>query len=136
MLSYVEPEDILKFGMIPEFIGRFSAIPTLSALNKDELVRILTEPKNALVKQYKKFFKMEDVELEFKKDALKAIAEQAYKKKTGARALRTLIEGIMLETMYELPSKDGVATCVVTKDCVMKKTQPKFYLKKDIKKVA
>ncbi|MBN1405633.1 MAG: ATP-dependent Clp protease ATP-binding subunit ClpX [Candidatus Omnitrophica bacterium] len=136
-LKRIEPEDLLKFGMIPEFVGRFPTIATLSPLSKEDLMRILTEPKNALVKQYKKFFDMEGVELKFEKDAMEEIAKIAHAKQTGARALRSIIEEIMLETMYELPSHENVAGCTINKACVANKDiKPKLVYKKDIKKVA
>ncbi|MFH0731741.1 MAG: ATP-dependent Clp protease ATP-binding subunit ClpX [Candidatus Omnitrophota bacterium] len=136
ILSHVEPEDLLKFGMIPEFIGRFSTISTLYPLDKDDLIRILVEPKNCLTKQYKKFFAMDGVKLQFEEAALKEIAEMAHKKQTGARALRSILEEIMLETMYEMPSHEDVAACVVDKDSVISKSRPKLVLKKGVKKVA
>ena len=136
ILKQVEPEDLLKFGMIPEFIGRFSTISTLGPLNKDDLVKILIEPKNALVKQYKKFFRMDGVELEFDKQALEKVAEKAYHKKTGARALRTILEDIMLDVMYDLPSHKNIAGCVINSDCVINKSKPQLIYKKSAKKVA
>ncbi len=129
-LGQIEPEDLLKFGMIPEFIGRFSVISALNPLDESDLVRVLAEPKNALIKQYKKFFEMEGVELKFTKEALEEIAEKAYKKQTGARALRLIIEEMMLETMYELPSCDDVVSCAVDKECVLGKTKPQLFYKK------
>ncbi len=136
ILKQVEPEDILKFGMIPEFIGRFSAISTLSPLEEDNLVKILVEPKNALIKQYKKFFDMEGVELKFTKEALGAIAGKAYKKQTGARALRSILEEVMLEVMYDLPSQNNVAACIVDKKCITNKSKPQLIYKKGTKKAA
>lgn len=113
----VEPEDLVKFGLIPEFIGRLPVIATLDELDEDALVQILTEPKNALVKQYQYLFAMEDTELEFEKDALTAIAKQAMKRKTGARGLRSIIENALLETMYELPDM-AAKKIVVTKGAI------------------
>ncbi|WP_323843622.1 ATP-dependent protease ATP-binding subunit ClpX [Moraxella sp. Pampa] len=113
----VEPEDLVKFGLIPEFIGRLPVIATLDELDEDALVQILTEPKNALVKQYQYLFAMEDTELEFEKDALTAIAKQAMKRKTGARGLRSIIENALLETMYELPDM-AAKKIVVTKGVI------------------
>ncbi len=117
-LKDLEPDDIVKFGMIPEFIGRIPAISIVEPLDEKTLVSILTEPKNALVKQFKKLMHMDDVDLEFEPDAIKAIAKEAFKRKTGARALRSIIEEIMLDVMYELPSRDDVKTCVITREMV------------------
>ena len=102
-----EPEDLLKFGLIPEFVGRLPVIATLEDLDVEALVKILIEPKNALVKQYQKLFDMEDVELGFTDDALHAVAKKAIERKTGARGLRSIVEGILLDTMFDLPSMDG-----------------------------
>lgn len=117
-LQDLEPDDIVKFGMIPEFIGRIPAISIVEPLDEKTLVSILTEPKNALVKQFKKLMRMDDVVLEFELDAIKAIAKEAFNRKTGARALRSIIEEIMLDVMYELPSRDDVKTCVITRQMV------------------
>lgn len=136
ILRQIEPEDLLKFGMIPEFIGRFSTTATLSPLGESDLIKVLTEPKNALVKQYKKFFQMENVELKFEEAALAEIAKKAAKKQTGARALRSIIEEIMLETMYDLPSHTDVSSCIIDRDCILGKNKPKFVYKKDSKKAA
>ncbi len=136
ILRQIEPEDLLKFGMIPEFIGRFSTISTLYPLDEDDLVKILTEPKNALVKQYKKFFDMEGVELKFDKGTLKEIAKKAAKKQAGARGLRSILEEIMLEIMYDLPSRSNVAGCVIDKECIINKNKPQLIYKKGAKKVA
>jgi ATP-dependent Clp protease ATP-binding subunit ClpX len=123
-LSKVLPEDLLKFGLIPEFIGRLPVITTLEKLDETALMRILTEPKNALVKQYQRLLEMDDVELEFTEEALQAIAREAIKRNTGARGLRAIIEDIMLDVMYELPSRDDVAKCIVTKETVINKESP------------
>ncbi|MBO6842704.1 MAG: ATP-dependent Clp protease ATP-binding subunit ClpX, partial [Thalassospira sp.] len=104
VLREVEPEDLLKFGLIPEFIGRLPVLATLEDLDNEALVQILTEPKNALIKQYQRLFDMEDVKLTFQTDALKAIADKAIERKTGARGLRSIMEGILLETMFDLPT--------------------------------
>ena len=117
-LKHLEADDIVKFGMIPEFIGRIPAISIVEPLDEDTLISILTEPKNALVKQFKKLMRMDNVELEFQPDAIAAIAKEAYNRKTGARALRSIIEEIMLDVMYELPSRDDVTRCVLTKEMV------------------
>ncbi|EEA85551.1 ATP-dependent Clp protease ATP-binding subunit ClpX [Peptacetobacter hiranonis] len=115
----VLPEDLLKYGIIPEFIGRIPVIATLNMLDEDALVTILKEPKNALVKQYKKLFDIEDVELEFEDDALREIAKKAIDRNTGARGLRSIVENIMMDTMYEVPSEENVEKVVVTKEAVI-----------------
>ncbi len=124
ILSRVLPEDLLKFGLIPEFVGRLPVIATLDALDEDALVRILTEPKNALVKQYQKFFNLDGIELEFKDEAVKAIAKEALTRNTGARGLRAIIEDIMLNVMYEIPSRQDISKCVVTKEVVLNRDEP------------
>ncbi len=124
LLKHIEPQDLLKFGLIPEFIGRLPIITTLESLNKDALMNILTKPKNALVKQYQKLFSMDNVELEFTEDAVGAIADLAIKRKTGARGLRTIIEAIMQDIMFEIPSTPSIQKVIITKDCVVKKAQP------------
>ncbi|SFJ42774.1 ATP-dependent protease ATP-binding subunit ClpX [Thermoflavimicrobium dichotomicum] len=128
-LKFVMPEDLLKFGLIPEFVGRLPVISTLEPLDEEALVRILTEPKNALCKQYSKLLEMDNVELTFEKEALEAIAREAIKRKTGARGLRAIIESIMLDVMYELPSRDDVIKCTVTKETVLDKMPPKLTTK-------
>ncbi len=117
-LKDLEPDDIVKFGMIPEFIGRIPAISIVEPLDEKTLVSILTEPKNALVKQFQKLMRMDNVALDFEPDAIRAIAKEAFNRKTGARALRSIIEEIMLDVMYELPSRDDVKTCVITRKMV------------------
>ncbi|PZO60327.1 MAG: ATP-dependent Clp protease ATP-binding subunit ClpX [Phormidesmis priestleyi] len=117
-LKHLVADDIVKFGMIPEFIGRIPAISIVEPLDEKTLVSILTEPKNALVKQFKKLMRMDNVELEFQPEAIKAIAKEAYTRKTGARALRSIIEEIMLDVMYELPSREDVKRCVLTREMV------------------
>ena len=124
ILKSLQPEDLLKFGLIPEFIGRLPAIVTLNELSENALVRILTEPKNALVKQYRKLFEMENVELEIEEDALKAIASEAIERKTGARGLRGIIEKIMTDVMFEIPSEEGIVKCIVTKESVTGDVKP------------
>ena len=124
MLEKCEPEDLLKFGLIPEFVGRLPVIATLHDLDVQALVQILKEPKNALVKQYHKLFELEDVELTFTEDALEAIARKAIKRKTGARGLRSIVEAILLDTMFDLPSMDGVTEVVVDKDVVEGRKEP------------
>ncbi|MFH1538504.1 MAG: ATP-dependent Clp protease ATP-binding subunit ClpX, partial [bacterium] len=106
-------EDLLKYGLIPEFIGRLPVIATLEPLTQEALVKILVEPKNALIKQFKKLLQLDDVELQFTQEALEAIAEKAMSRKTGARSLRTILEALMLDIMYEVPSKKGIKKCVV-----------------------
>ena len=113
VINYLEPEDLLKYGLIPEFVGRLPVVTTLHDLEVDHLVQILLEPKNALLRQYQKMFEIEDVELNFTKGGVKAIAEEAIKRKTGARGLRSIIEKVMLDTMYEVPSDSSVQQCIV-----------------------
>ncbi len=124
LLRQMEPEDLIKFGLIPEFIGRLPVIATLDDLDEEALVNILTGPKNALVKQYQRLFDMEGAKLTFKHDALIAIAEKAIERKTGARGLRAIIEDVLLETMFELPSAEDVVEVVVEADAVSKKVPP------------
>lgn len=124
LLKQILPEDLLKFGLIPEFVGRLPVVVTLDALDEEALVRILLEPKNALIKQYQKFLEIDNVQLEFKEDALDAIAKEALKRKTGARGLRAIIEGIMCNVMYEVPSRTDVTKCTVTKEAVLNKEEP------------
>ena len=124
VLKNILPEDLLKFGLIPEFVGRLPIIVTLEALDQEALVRILTEPKNALVKQYQKLFELDGVDLEFQEGSLKAIATEAMKRNTGARGLRAIIEDIMLEVMYDVPSKDNISKVVITEEVIQKKEQP------------
>ena len=124
VLREVEPEDLLKFGLIPEFIGRLPVLATLEDLDNDALVQILTEPKNALIKQYQRLFDMEDVKLTFQTDALKAIADKAIERKTGARGLRSIMEGILLETMFDLPTMESVEEIVINADVVQGKAKP------------
>ncbi len=124
VLREVEPDDLLKFGLIPEFVGRMPVVATLTDLDIEALVEILKEPKNALVKQYQKLFEMEDVKLTFTEDALRAIAQKGIKRKTGARGLRSIMEGILLETMFELPSLTTVEEVVVNKEVVDNNAKP------------
>lgn len=124
LLSYVMPEDLLKYGFIPEFIGRLPVIAVVDPLSKADLVRILTEPRNAIVKQYQALLNTEDVELIFTPEALSAIAEEALSRKTGARALKSIIEELMLEVMFELPSLEGIRQCVITEDIVRQRRKP------------
>lgn len=128
LLSRSLPEDLLKFGLIPEFIGRLPVIASLEPLDEDALVEILTKPKNALVKQYQKMLELDEVELDFEEDALKEIAKKAIERKTGARGLRSIIEGIMLDVMFDLPSRDDIKKCIITAETVSKNTTPKLLL--------
>src|SRR5881275_1347980 len=131
-LQHCEPEDLLKFGLIPEFIGRLPVIATLMDLDEEALVKILVEPKNALVKQYAKLFDMEDVELEFTDDALHSIALKAIDRKTGARGLRSILEGILLDTMFDLPTMDGVDEVHIDREVVEGRKEPvRVYASKD-----
>lgn len=123
-LQDVEPDDLVKFGLIPEFVGRLPVIATLDELDEAALVSILTEPKNALVKQFQKLFEMEEVQLEIEPSALTAMAHKAMERKTGARGLRSILEGVLLDTMYELPAMDGVSRVVVNAEVITGKTQP------------
>ncbi len=128
ILKHLQPEDLLKYGLIPEFIGRLPVMVTLEELSKDALVEIITEPKNALIKQYKKLFAMDDVELEVRSDAVEAIAEKALERKTGARGLRGIMEKIMNNIMYELPSRNDVNKCIITRETVEAKKDPELIL--------
>ncbi|MEC8291692.1 MAG: ATP-dependent Clp protease ATP-binding subunit ClpX, partial [Pseudomonadota bacterium] len=125
-LQDVEPEDLLKFGLIPEFVGRLPVLATLNDLDEAALMTILTSPKNALVKQYKRLFDMEDAQLTFNDDALLAIARKAIERKTGARGLRSVIEGILLDTMFELPSMEGVREVVISREVVEGQATPLY----------
>ncbi len=124
LLKNAEPEDLLKFGLIPEFVGRLPVIATLNDLDVEALVKILKEPKNALIKQYQKLFELEDVQLSFTDEALETIANKAIKRKTGARGLRSIVEGILLDTMFDLPSMEGVTEIVVDRDVVEGRKEP------------
>ncbi|MBH0230052.1 ATP-dependent protease ATP-binding subunit ClpX [Halobacillus yeomjeoni] len=129
LLTKVLPEDLLSYGLIPEFIGRLPVIGSLEQLDEEALVEILTKPKNALVKQYQKLFQIDHVELEIEEEALREIARLAIERKTGARGLRSIIEGIMLDVMYELPSRDDIEKCIITKDTVVAENgRPKLIL--------
>ncbi len=124
VLAQVQPEDLLKFGLIPEFIGRLPVIATLDELTEADFIRILTTPKNALVRQYQKYFDFEKVKLEFTDEALRAISQEAIARRTGARGLRSILEEIMLDTMYELPSRSDIQSCLITEDVVLKRQSP------------
>jgi len=124
VLTAVEPEDLIHYGLIPEFVGRLPVVATLEELDETALVRILTEPKNALVKQYNRLFEMEDCELEFREDSLNAIARKAMERKTGARGLRTIMEQVLLDTMYDLPSMENVSKVVVDESVIVGENDP------------
>ncbi|WHY76375.1 ATP-dependent protease ATP-binding subunit ClpX [Neobacillus sp. WH10] len=128
LLSKVLPEDLLRFGLIPEFIGRLPVIASLEQLDEAALIEILTKPKNALVKQYQKMLEIDDVELEFEEGALTEIAKKAIERKTGARGLRSIIEGIMLDVMFDLPSREDITKCIITKETVIDNSVPKLVL--------
>ena len=129
LLKKVQGEDLLKFGLIPEFIGRLPVMVTLEDLNKDALVRIIKEPKNAILKQYKKLFEMDGVELEIEEDAILRVAELAIERKTGARGLRSILEHIMTDIMYEIPSRDDIQKVIITRGTIDCGTGPALVLK-------
>ena len=124
LLRLLMPEDLLKFGLIPEFVGRLPVTVTLESLDENALVKILTEPKNALVKQYQKLLELDGVQLEFKEEALRAVAQAALQRKTGARGLRSIIEEVMCNVMFDVPSRTDVNKCIVTKECIVNKDEP------------
>ncbi|MCW4152887.1 ATP-dependent Clp protease ATP-binding subunit ClpX [Halomonas sp. 18H] len=124
LLLDVQPEDLVKFGLIPEFVGRLPAIATLTELTEDALVQILTEPKNSLIKQYARLFELENVELEFREDALRAVANKAMERNTGARGLRSILESVLLDTMYEIPTVEGVSKVVIDASVVTGESKP------------
>lgn len=128
LLKEIMPGDLLKFGLIPEFVGRLPVLVTLESLDTDALVSILKEPKNAIVKQYRRLFELDNVELEFKEDALKAIADEAIKRKTGARGLRAIVEETMMDIMFEIPSREDIVKVIITKDTIEKKEKPEMIL--------
>jgi len=132
LLARMMPEDLLRFGFIPEFVGRLPVVATLSGLSRQELVRILLEPRNAIVKQYQRFFEWDGVELQVEPRALEAIAEEAISRKLGARALRSILEEVMLDTMYDLPSRPDVRRCVVTEDTVRRRTAPLLLAQEEV----
>ncbi len=129
LLKELQPEDLLKFGLIPEFVGRLPVMVTLEKLDEKALVDILTKPKNALVKQYEELFSMDGVQLEIEEDALHAIAKKAIARKTGARGLRSIIEETMLDIMYEVPSRNDIKKCIITRETVMEEEEPKLVLR-------
>jgi ATP-dependent Clp protease ATP-binding subunit ClpX len=124
LLSLVEPEDLMKFGMIPEFVGRLPVLASLEELDEVALIAILTKPRNALIKQYQKLFEMENVQLKFTEGALSAIANEAIKRKTGARGLRAILEECMLDVMYDLPSRDNIKECIISEEVVTRQQEP------------
>ncbi len=124
ILAQILPEDLLKFGLIPEFVGRLPVIATLDALDEHALYRILTEPKNALVKQYQKMFQLDGIDLEFKEESIHAIAKEALKRNTGARGLRAILEDIMLNVMFDVPSRNDISKCILTKEVVVNREEP------------
>ncbi|MBE5786987.1 MAG: ATP-dependent Clp protease ATP-binding subunit ClpX [Clostridiales bacterium] len=132
ILRQMRPEDLMKFGLIPEFVGRLPVTVTLDALDEDALVQILTEPRNALVKQYQKLMELDEVELAFEDDALRAIASQAISRKSGARGLRAIIEGALLDTMFDLPGRTDVRRCTITKDVIEEGKPPRLELLSDV----
>jgi ATP-dependent Clp protease ATP-binding subunit ClpX len=135
VMAQVEPDDLIHYGLIPELIGRLPVITSLSSLDKKTMLSILTEPKNAITKQYQKLFRMEGVDLEFTEDALEAVVEKAMSRKTGARALRSILENIMLEIMYKIPSKENISNCIITKEVISEKKEP-VYLSENRKIIA
>ena len=131
VLNEVQAEDLLHFGLIPEFVGRLPVIATLDALTEEALVDILTKPKNALIKQYQKLFEFEDVRLRFSEGSLRAIARQAYRRKSGARGLRSILENVMLDLMYEIPSRDDVEECIINEEVIEQGKKPLLALKQE-----
>lgn len=134
LLKHIQPEDLLKFGLIPEFIGRLPVIVTLEELNEEALMRIMQEPKNALIKQYKKLFKLDDVELEIEEDAICAVARKAIERKTGARGLRSIFEKAMTDIMFEIPSRKDVKKCIITRETIEEEKEPTLVLGKETAK--
>jgi len=131
ILKEVQPEDLIKFGLIPEFVGRLPVVATLDELDEDAFIEILTKPKNAIIKQFKKLMELEGVELEFTEDALRAIAREAMKRKTGARGLRSIIESIMLDIAYEVPSLTGLRRCIIKEDVILGTGNPLFFYEEE-----
>ena len=131
LLEQVQPEDLLRFGFIPEFIGRLPVIATLKELSEDALVDILTKPKNALVKQYQKLFELENVKLKFTEGSLRAVSQEAIKRKAGARGLRSILENLMLDVMYEIPSQSNIKECIISEEVVLNKERPIILYEKE-----
>ncbi len=134
LLQEVTPQDLVKFGLIPEFVGRVPICVALRGLDKEALVRILKEPKNALIKQYQKLFDLDGVRLNFEEDAIKAIADKAYERKTGARGLRSIMEDVLMDTMYQIPSDESIEECLITKETVEEESEPLTISKNDRRK--
>ena len=134
MFKELLPQDLLKFGLIPEFVGRLPIIATLDGLDREALIKIVTEPKNALIKQYKKLVELDGVELEFTEGALNEIVDKAIERNTGARGLRSIIEEVMRDVMYEIPSNYKIAKCTITKEVVKDKAEPTLILDETRKK--
>jgi ATP-dependent Clp protease ATP-binding subunit ClpX len=134
ILSLVQPDDLMKYGMIPELVGRLPVACALDELNSDALLEILLKPKNALIKQYQKFFEMEGIKLTFSPEALNVVVKEAQKRGTGARALRSILEEAMLDVMYEIPSRTDVKECIITQEVILNKAQPSYIPKKEDKK--
>jgi len=132
ILSLVEPEDLIKYGLIPEFVGRMPVVAALDELDEQTFIKILTEPKNALMKQYQKLLSFDNVRLKFTDGALSAIAKKAIQRKTGARGLRSILEGIMLDVMYEIPSQKGIKDCLITEDTILKNEKPILIYEKQV----
>ncbi len=133
LLTFIEPQDLVRFGMIPEFVGRLPVIATLMDLGEEDLVRILTEPKNALVKQYQKMFEIEKVKLSFSKDALRSIAREAMRRNAGARGLRAIMENAMLDVMYDIPYREGIKECKITDGVILRSEEPLLSYEKEKK---
>jgi ATP-dependent Clp protease ATP-binding subunit ClpX len=124
ILKEVRPEDLLKYGLIPEFVGRLPVVATLDELNEETLVEVMVKPKNALIKQYDKIFEFENVKLKFQPEALWAIAREAIKRKSGARGLRAIMEDVMLDIMYDIPSQENVKECIISEEVILKREKP------------
>ena len=135
-LAQVLPEDFIKFGLIPEFVGRVPVVVSLDSLDEEALVRILKEPKNAIIKQYKALFSLDEVELEFTDDALVEVAKKSLARKTGARGLRSILEKVMNDVMYRIPSDDTIAKCIITKEAVDGEAKPLIEYRTDVVKKA
>jgi ATP-dependent Clp protease ATP-binding subunit ClpX len=131
ILKFVQPDDLIKYGLIPELVGRLPVVAVLDDLDEDALVKILVEPKNSIVKQYKELFRMDNVELTFTDGALRSIVKKAIERKTGARGLRAIIEEIMTDIMFKIPSMKDVVECVITEETVMEKADPLYIYKKE-----
>jgi ATP-dependent Clp protease ATP-binding subunit ClpX len=129
-LSMAEPQDLIKYGLIPEFVGRLPVVATLDELDESSLIRILNEPKNSLIKQYQKLLSLDNVKLRFTDDAITAIAKESLRRKTGARGLRAILEEVMLDVMYEIPSQRGISECVINQDVIIKREKPILTYKK------